>query len=505
MRLDSLSRKTGTDFTSIVFSCTRYVVHYVLPVLILLALRRHLSPFFLRASAVVVVGMLVYFRFRRSDWRRLTHAVPVLLAAFALIAFVDVVWHLHNTGRMQVYPDALNGYIPLSEKSIWGWEFWFFDIKPFVTPLLFKIAGRDIALLNDIFVVGYLLVTVGFLLLLRLVFEDRTERLLSFYLLVLLFLNQSLIGAWLTVAQSEVPAIVTTIAMLAVYGYGFALRERLLLSSWKRHAYTAVVVVSTVAFSFSRDTNLYFVPVLVLFYAWTLRDRRQRIVVATALASLFVLHNATMNASGRWKFPLTNVVLQRVLPDPELRAHFQESYGLPVDALLASGVDRRASEDFENKELLVDFGDGGEDWVSTRGLEAYKHFLLTNPTFVVSRWYARWNAYNADFFRWTLRRRTRFKLHPVLFSFPGAISFFGGVLVLTGSMFFVRDCPLVSLAALHAFTIGVVAYHGDSMEVERHMQQAAMTLRVAFVLLLPLLLRAVRAYLSSAREADLIS
>jgi hypothetical protein len=70
--------------------------------------------------------------------------------------------------------------------------------------------------------------------------------------------------------------------------------------------------------------------------------------------------------------------------------------------------------------------------------------------------------------------------------------------VLVGGVLFLQDNPVLSLTALHAFIIGLVAYHGDAMEVERHLQQAAMTLRFSYLLLLPHLYGAIRSHIETA-------
>lgn len=486
-----------SHLSSLSLRATSVLVHFVLPGLLLTALARYLSPFFGRASAVITLGFLLHWWYRSRAERTLYHVLSGLLPFVVAIAYVDVVWHLYNVGRMQVYADTLHGYLPLSEMSLLDSSFWLFGVKPFVTPLILKICGGDMERVSDFFVGSYLLVTLFFLWSLFFLFRDRTEKLLAFYLFVLLFLNQSMIGAWLTVAQSETPTIVATILMIAAYAYGYGHRDAWRRDGWRAKAYLGLVVVSTVLFSFSRDTNMYFLPVLAVFYLLVFQTRRERVVVTCVVAVTFFLHSWTMERSGRWKFSLANVLFQRVIPDEELRPLFQERYDLPEDDLVMPAANHWASEEFENKEILFDPDGNGADWVSRHGLSAYKRFLLTHPRRVISEWYGGWNAYNADFYRWTLRRGRRYRLHPILHSFPGRISFLGATLVLVGGVLFLQHNPLLSLTALHAFIIGLVAYHGDAMEVERHMQQAAMTLRFSYLLLLPHLYGAIRGHLET--------
>jgi hypothetical protein len=485
-------------FSSLTLRATRGFVHFVLPGLLLTALARHLSPFFGRASAVIAVGFLLRWWYRRRAAKPLDDVLSGLLPFVVAIAYVDVVWQLYNVGRMQVYADTLHGYLPLSEKSLLDSSFWLFGKKPFVTPAILKICGGDMAGVNDFFVGSYLLVTLFFLWALGFLFRDRTEKLLAFYLFVLLFLNQSMIGAWLTIAQSETPAMVATILTIAAYAYGYGRRDMWRRDGFRANAFLGLVVVSTVLFSFSRDTNLYFLPVLAVFYLLVFQRRRERVLVTCGIAAIFFLHSWTMERSGRWKFSLANVLFQRVIPDEELRSLFQERYDLPEDDLIMPAANHWASEEFENKKVLFDPDGDGADWVSRHGLSAYKRFLLTHPRFAISEWYGGWNAYNANFYRWTLRPGRRYRLHPILHSFPGHISFLGATLVLVGGVLFLQDNPVLSLTALHAFIIGLVAYHGDAMEVERHLQQAAMTLRFSYLLLLPHLYGAIRSHIETA-------
>jgi hypothetical protein len=163
-------------------------------------------------------------------------------------------------------------------------------------------------------------------------------------------------------------------------------------------------------------------------------------------------------------------------------------------------ANKRASEEFENKELIFSNDGRNEDWVSKHGLESYKNFLITHPGYVLSEWMKHWNGYNADFWRWTLRRGPRHRLNHMIFSFPGWISFFGAVLLLLSGFLLLRENPLISLTVLHSMVIGIIAYHGDAMELERHLQQAAMTLRFSFLILVVVLYKIVKSYIERTSE-----
>ncbi|MFQ5791677.1 MAG: hypothetical protein ACE5JI_14490 [Acidobacteriota bacterium] len=473
------------------------LIHIGLPAFVLLSLGPHVSAFFFRGSALVIIIYILHLKYRRRGNPSRYQTFVAILPFIVGIAYIDVIWHLYNVGRLQVYSDALYGYIPLSQMSIFDLDFWFFEVKPFVTPLIFKLCSRDMARVNDFFVTSYLLTTVFFLVAVSSLFAGFTEKVFVFYMLILFFLNQSLMGAWLTIAQSEVPAIVTTILMLGVFAYSYRKKDCLEQATKTPYWLMPVIFVSTFAFSFARDTNMYFLPFVILFYFLVFKKAKHRIVVTVMISSVFLLHNRTMEKAGRWRFPLANVLMRRIIPDDGLRKLFQEKYHLPDDAVVEPAANQWASGEFENKDLIFASEGQDEDWVGKYGLKSYRSFLITHPGYVVSEWVKHWNAYNAGFWRWTLRRGRKYRLNEMTFSFPGSISFFGAILILLSGLALMKENPLVSLTIVHSVVIGVIAYHGDAMEVERHLQQAAMTLRFSFLILVVLLYKFLKRHLRS--------
>jgi hypothetical protein len=218
-------------------------------------------------------------------------------------------------------------------------------------------------------------------------------------------------------------------------------------------------------------------------------------------AALFFLHNGTMVRAERWKGPLANVLMKRIIPNSYARTLFQREYHLPGDDIVKPAARKWASSEFEGKDEIYSIDGENDDWVSRHGLSSYRNYLITHPRRVISEWIGHWSFYNQGYWRLGLKPGGRYRLNNLIFSFPGDVSFAFALLALAAGLVFLRENPLISLAMLHAFVIGFVAYHGDAMEVERHFQQASMTMRISFLILVVLLYGIVKDYLQSEESS----
>jgi hypothetical protein len=256
---------------------------------------------------------------------------------------------------------------------------------------------------------------------------------------------------------------------------------------------------------FARESNFTFaalaLPILLGLGGSSLRrgDRKRCAIYAGLLifylAALIagMLH---MAKSERWKMPLANVVLVRILPDTATRAEFTRQHGLPVSDDLLRLQGRFAYDCRE--EMPPEFW----SWIEERGMREYRRWLLGS---LIPRFAEAWRAWSrapnaltyVDDQGWSIRTRLLTK-----FLFPhvrGAEALFAVAVILSlvsaRGMFrnfrakadHLPDSksPASVLGVLSLFLLGNVAaqvfvcYHGDAMSVERHLIMAPILLRLA--------------------------
>lgn len=318
-------------------------------------------------------------------------------------------------------------------------------------------------------------------------------------LLILAFAFSPQLADWDSVLMSEsialslfalVIALTLELAIrLAKEGYSLHLSTRILIVVW-----LGVMIL----WIFSRDSNVYVLPVTIAFIVpLTLlpRFRRQlhtRVLlgICTALTALFLIHNLTLYKSDRWVNPFLNNMIYNVFPHEDRLAFF-EKHGMPVsDELLAFRTSRGNERGFF---ALEDF----MEWVISRGSSTYVLFLIDNP-----RWTLATLVWKAEFlfseniqsyFRETPDNIPfRFKpfgdmLHPTSSSII-ALDIFLTVSVLAAA---IKRHEQTSLALgwmfvwllVGEFVLLFVSYHGDSLGVIRHALVAVVPLRLSTWLL----------------------
>jgi len=440
-------------------------------------------------AAMVLVFLGALLARKRLSAHANAGLIHTILLLFTVLIFFRVIWNIYDIDMLLVYPDTRD-YLRHSALSLFSGEFWFVGERPFVTSLIFKLFKGNWALLNKVYIISFLGVVLMFgLTVVRFVAGQR-ERLVMGYVLVYLFSNQQCINLWLSCALSELPAIVMTLMLFSLYGLLYVGRPYLEKSVLIRAS--AIVVTGLVLFfyTFTRDTNMYFLFVFMVFVVPIFRGWSARTLTVLLIAGLFFGHHSALKTSGRWKYPLANVIMWRILPDAGLRGLFQEDYHLPADALVLPCANKWAYDHCPGKEILVtcrtcgNYREHPHDWVSLYGMGAYSHFLLTHPGYVLGLWIRHWNIYNAELWSYAPDKVKSRRLNDVLFRFPGSISLVSVVATLLFGCIFLRKYPMILLALGHACIMGLVSLHGDVMEFVRHYQQAAMTLKISYVLCL---------------------
>jgi len=451
-----------------------------IPIFIIISLFELISTFFLLPIAITIVFFLKYVKPKlNNNWDTLFR----LLFFLSIIIYISAIWNQYNINSLQLMTDSKFRYIPMSKLSLSDLKFWLFGQVPFITPLIFKIFNRNWALINDFFIITYLLSTLLLVYIASCFFKNIKYKLLQSYLLILLFLNQSNFSFWLKKALSEVPAIVLTLLTISLFGFCYKNKEFINKKNSNIVLTISIISIFAFLFSFTRDTNMYFLIIIAGFYFLVFKRKKHALILTLVLLSIFFLDKTSMEKSGRWKFCLTNVVLKRIIPEKKLRLLFQQKYHLPESKLIMPGANKWASAKFKNKEFIFSWDDANKDWVSKYGLKSYKFFLIKHPVYVFQQWIKNFHLYNLPL-QTQRNKKIKKKLNIFIFYFPGSVSILVAIIIFVYGLIFIKSNPLILFAFSHAVVIGIISFHGDAMELSRHYVLAGLTLKLAFLFVL---------------------
>ncbi len=278
----------------------------------------------------------------------------------------------------------------------------------------------------------------------------------------------------------------------------------------------AATVVSGFLLALTRDTNVFLVAFLalgILLLAVVGRARASAIpsdrkgwmpLLAAALGLLLVtfLGHELMVRSERWRDPLTNVLLSRVVPNPEVYRVFVEKLGLPENRTFARYRKRKAwSRVHFGEPIRTRFLTGDPEvadvhhWMRESGRAAYARYLLVmRPRASLLQSFAAlragasrstWRQFGkgAGQKDWTLALTRWFM--PSLPARPAPLIIAFGVACLTGlAVPRVRVLAVVAAFLLAAAWIqAFLSFHGDDSNLARHAAPAALAESVGLVLL----------------------
>jgi hypothetical protein len=386
----------------------------------------------------------------------------------------------------------------VARQPLWSKAFWF-GHRPATLPLLYKLIGEG----DERLVWAQTLIGILAWATLAVVVAEVAEGWLSLatFALVLVLGSTTLVRFWDVVIRSEALGLSFFILCFAA-----TLRSCRRLPPRERRgsrwAWPALALASGALTAFARETNAYLLPLLGLLGlagSWATRTagelsqptRRHYhaapLALALSLTATCVACQANTRISGRYAFPLVNVIFKRVLPDRKKLAYFRDVLAMPVSDALLARRSRWASADhgaaFHAPEL-EDF----RNWLYERGYSGYERYLLTHATLTVTEAARSFPAYaRSDVGH---RRRGSDELEGVddvlvrgpARDFPGALlAFLFGVGVLGACVQSSRTRVLAVTTlflAVATATQAYVCYHGDAMEVVRHGTMVGILLRL---------------------------
>lgn len=292
----------------------------------------------------------------------------LFFAIFVIYGVVRITTNLSSISRPRELADTV-AYLRVSRENLTDVEFWG-DARPFVFPLLLKIASQDVSQASVI-QLGLSMMAWG-----ALAFAVST----------------SLRAAWLQIAAFIIILSLSLVRHLASWDYVMMTESLsvsffvlvLTLGIWltreRKPVQFAALIVAGVFFAFTRDTNAYVLLMLAGLLVVSIAFRwapRSVSILAFFFLSIFFLNNYISDLGARWVFPLNNNIGRRILPDSQALEYFR-ACGMPVTQNLlamtneyANGRDRA----FYHDPALETY----REWLGEHGKSCYMKWLLADP------------------------------------------------------------------------------------------------------------------------------
>lgn len=268
-----------------------------------------------------------------------------------------------------------------------------------------------------------------------------------------------------------------------------------LIAMFRRRALLPLAIIAVLVWGGTRDTAAYSITLLAVCFAVMAMRRRNRLFLAAAAVALFAVAislNWTTERSGRWKTPLLNVILIRVLPHDPAYGEWIRDYGLPPSPRLRSLAGRyswdRDPNGVEIRSLLLaratpgDGFNGFQNWFATRSLVSMRRYLVRHwrATAVSSLFaYAALTRSRAAWYLMKAPNPFAGRMFTSLF-FPHSAML---VVALAAIIFCARTPLFISaLLIVNSFVQVAIAFHGDVAELERHAFPGAVLLRMGLII-----------------------
>jgi len=260
------------------------------------------------------------------------------------------------------YPATLD----FNDPHLWA------SAKPWLAAILYKLAGNSPTVIDALQLAISSLAWLYFAWVFIQSIRDERLKVGAFALILALSLTPA-VQVWNHVLLSESISISLMVVILALW-----LRS---LQKW-RWLYPLGLILLLGLWLNARETNVYLcllITIEIFIVGLLRRNQRYYWLVAAILGVLLAVHSwmAEMPTLPRWVYPLGNIILQRILPNPQYVEYFADN-GMPVTPeLLSLSGGWAFSQDFAifNSNSLREF----ERWLFTYGKAAYIQFLVAHP------------------------------------------------------------------------------------------------------------------------------
>ena len=454
------------------------------------------------ASGQVFLALLVVLRkpilrwFRQFFPESSTQETTGLTASqkYILLGIVIVYLSLQVASHLKIreaiwLPDSID-YIFPAETFAWNEVGLWTHTKPWGAAVLYKLTGSSPVAIDAAQTLFSALAWLALAWSFSRVIFVRWLRVAAFGLMLGFSLAPS-VQMWNHIIQSESLSISLMVLILAVW---FSL-----LQHWRWDKLFALILLFGWWIG-TRETNVYLSLMIAGILALVgLIFKHQRfywafsgILIGFCLINMQISEIPTI---PRWLYPLTNTVLQRIVPNEEYLSYF-ETRGMPVtpDLLALSGgfADSQGFAIFNSSDL-----NEVEVWLYRKGKDTYIRFLLDHPIYTLtSPWkhtseilisteilsYA--PAPVLPLLEWALENFIF--VHPLWFLVLFALTTIAAVI--WTRPWKVEAFWLAFIFLVLFFPHFYLVWHGDAAEVGRHAVQASVQLRLVLWLLLLLAL-----------------
>ncbi len=336
---------------------------------------------------LIFLCMAAIFIFARGERAYPIVSVVIMIALFSGFLFLKT--SSLKTDVPRTFRDTY-AYIQAASLAITNPQFWA-GTRSFGLPLFLKLLGTtpqnydSLEQMRLIFFVQAIFSAISWTAFAVMAAAVTSRRWLTRVLLfgLILFFSLSLeIGLWDALLLSESFTLSLFALVLASWLALIAWLPKI-QQAWLRWVVLAGTLFVTVLYTFTRDSNIYFIiiaaGVLLLFWLrGLLKARRSEVVVFTAaIALLFIGQNLSMSAGNRWQIFMYDHLAVRFLNSPDATEFFARE-GLPVSDRL---METRHMVGYVYQPLFTEDPafQPVRDWVATRSKAAYLKYLISNP------------------------------------------------------------------------------------------------------------------------------
>lgn len=277
-------------------------------------------------------------------------------------------------------------YLTQSGFSVWSKDFYMpapapgFTPRPFTVPLFYKIVGQDpytiVWMQKVVYCASVFIVVNSVLCLLK-------QKLIRIAVLPFLYY----FFTWWIIAGFTENLLSESLSMSLLFVW---IASLILCIRFKNTYMLLLVVVVSTLFSFTRDTWPYIILLAhgLLFIAFYKKDQRLKtyfLILSTYSVLVFVIQSHTATVGERYKIPVYNTLVTRIVKNPEYAQWFKEK-GMPLaDSLLLN----LHAVDPENRETIGKMYDSYTNpryepvckWIMAEGKSAYMQFMVTHPSY----------------------------------------------------------------------------------------------------------------------------
>lgn len=406
-----------------------------------------------------------------------------------VLIYIALQWGSHlQVSEAFWLPDSIDYIFPAktynwNELGLWA------HTKPWGAAILYKITGTSPLTIDAIQTILSTLAWLALAWVFRELIHNRWLGMVAFTLILGFSLTPS-VQMWNHIIQSESLSISLMVLILAVW--------LSMLQNWHWVKLFALLLLISWWIG-TRETNVYLCLIIacILITVGLISKPHRFYWAVSVILILFCYINMQISELPhipRWLYPLTNIILNRILPEEEFLHYFQVR-GMDRSPELMSLSGGLANSDnfavFNNPAL-----NSVEDWLYRKGKSTYIRFLVDHPGYTLTEpWKHIQILLEPKYSSSYAPARYSPTLGWILgtFIFPNSLWL---VFLLTTTMFgfsiFSKPWKthtsfwliLASLALF--FPHFYLVWHGDAAEVSRHAIQASIQLRLGIWLLIML-------------------